>query len=239
MSGIARGPRVPGGHVSMTQTWKGLSPYHRYARARVTLIIGEPFPSLQVRASDVHRGRGLGCSDQTRPDRPGRTRGCPVAMVTEGLLMTGSKRHRQLAGPGVLGQEPDRLRRVGVAATTSDQTEDHGADDAAVDMEFSDVAPDCPGCGMAGSGPRFCGGCSTRGGGVAGTTGIAESEVVAEDANCAACDSAGPGRGTCARCSEPPRTQSRARTRSRRASTSPPTPSIGDDGLVSSTGAGR
>lgn len=33
----------------MTQPWKGLFHYHRYTRARVTPIIGELFPSLQIR----------------------------------------------------------------------------------------------------------------------------------------------------------------------------------------------
>lgn len=42
----------------MMQAWKGFFHYHRYTRARVTPIIGEPFPSLQARASDILRDLG-------------------------------------------------------------------------------------------------------------------------------------------------------------------------------------
>lgn len=65
--------------------------------------------------------------------------------------------------PNALRQALVRLRAVGFVIAGGD---DHGADDAAADIEFRDVAPDCPGCGMAGSGPGFCAGCSTRAGGV-------------------------------------------------------------------------
>lgn len=61
--------------------------------------------------------------------------------------------------------------------------------------------------------------------GVTGAAVGSEGEYGAQDGNCPACDSAGPGRGACSRCSKPPKGQARARTRSRRTSVSHPAPS--------------